>query len=62
MTTQIKLTPQQLATLNSVEHDLSSKLTDLDKAEECGIGCSQLKEMVQGMIAECQTLRKNFGQ
>lgn len=62
MTVPIKLTPQELSTLNSIEHDLSSKLTELDKAEECGIGCQDLRSMVQAMIAEAQTLRKNFGQ
>lgn len=56
-----KLSKQQLADLATAERTLSAKLTDIDKLEQCGIDCQQLRSAVQGVMVDITNLRTHFG-
>lgn len=63
MATQaIKLPQSEVVKLQQSEHALSALLTEMDKAESCGIDCAELKAMAQELIERSQKLRANFGQ
>lgn len=56
----IKLTEQEYADLLTNERNLSAILTEFDKAEQCGLECSQLRAIAQQQLDLAQRLKKHY--
>lgn len=56
----IKLSPELYANLLDAERRLTSVLTEMDKAEECGIDCQTKREVHRRQMEAIQAIKKNF--
>lgn len=61
MTPQVKLSQKESIALQQAEHSLSAVILEMDKAQACGIDCTELKAMAAELIDRSQKLRANFG-
>ena len=57
---EVRLSPERYAELVEAERQLHDALAELDKAEECGIDCSELRQKRQDAFELAQALKKNY--
>lgn len=56
----IRLSPERYAELVEAERQLHEALAEMDKAEECGIDCSALRQKRQDAFDLAQAIKKNY--
>lgn len=58
---KIKLPADKVADLQTAQRSLTDLLPELDKAEECGIECQELRSHVQERLQQVELLLTNYG-
>lgn len=59
--TPIKLPPEAVASLQQSQRELTDLLTEIDKAESCGIDCQLYRQTHSEAMERIDALLTNFG-
>lgn len=58
---KVELDDQSLRNVISAQRDLHELLPEVDKLEECGVECSDLRYQIKENLARSQAIIRNYG-
>ena len=57
---EIRLSPERYQELLNAERGLTGIVSDLDKAEACGIECQRYRETLRAQLAAIAAMKQHF--